>query len=113
MDDLLRALQDWYARQCDDEWEHSYGVKIESLDNPGWLMKIDLVGTDLQDRLFDPVVDQVDASGFQQADRWLHCYIKDGVWLGAGDETKLHVILKTFLDWTIAEDVARGTETPE
>ena len=62
-------------------------------------MKIDLVGTELRTRPFDRIADQVDASGFQQGERWLHCYVKDEVWHGAGDETKLAVILKTFLDW--------------
>jgi hypothetical protein len=34
-DDLLRWLQDWHAGQCDGDWEHSYGVDIGTLDNPG------------------------------------------------------------------------------
>jgi len=112
MDDLLRALEDLYARQCNGVWEHSHGVKIESCDNPGWWVKIDLVGTELQARLFDPIAEQVDASGFQQSDRWLHCTIEDGVWHGAGDETKLSVILKTFLDWAGTGEEARGIGTP-
>jgi hypothetical protein len=99
MDDLLQALQNWYASHCDGEWEHSFGIKIETCDNPGWLVQIDLKGTALQARLFDPIAEQVDASGFQQGDRWVHCHIKDGVWQGAGDETKLSVILRAFLDW--------------
>jgi len=33
---VMERIQDWYRRQCDGDWEHSYGVKIETLDNPGW-----------------------------------------------------------------------------
>jgi hypothetical protein len=99
MSDLLHDLQGWYAEQCDGEWEHTYGVEITTCDNPGWWVKIDLAGTELRTRPFDRIADQVDASGFQQGERWLHCYVKDEVWHGAGDETKLAVILKTFLDW--------------
>ena len=38
-------LSDWYESNCNDDWEHGYGVKIETLDNPGWLVQIDLFGT--------------------------------------------------------------------
>lgn len=97
--DLLAALQEWYASQCDGDWEHQYGIKIESCDNPGWWVKIDLTGTSLRSQLFTPLVENVDAQGFQEDSRWLHCYIEDGVWHGAGDETKLPVILGCFLTW--------------
>ena len=99
MDGILQALQKWYADQCDGEWEHRYGIEISTLDNPGWLVKIDLVGTELEARSFEPIADNVDASGFQHSDRWLHCSVTDGVWQGAGDESKLHMILQTFLAW--------------
>jgi hypothetical protein len=99
MSGLLQDLQGWYAEQCDGDWEHTYGVERTRCDNPGWLVKIDLVGTELRTRPFDPIAEQVDTSGFQQGDRWLHCFVKDEVWHGAGDETKLAVILKTFLEW--------------
>ena len=42
--DELQLLQEWYVAQCDGDWEHSYGVKIDTLDNPGWSLKVDLVG---------------------------------------------------------------------
>jgi hypothetical protein len=48
---------------------------------------------------FERVAENVDATGFQQSDRWLDCRIQNGVWNGSGDETKLAVILKTFIDW--------------
>ena len=33
--DALYLLQRWYLERCDDGWEHSYGVRIDTLDNPG------------------------------------------------------------------------------
>ena len=39
------------------------------------------------------------ADGSQEANRWLCCQVEGGAWYGAGDETKLVVILRTFLDW--------------
>ena len=97
--DVLQQLQAWYTRQCDGDWEHQQGITIQSLDNPGWLVKVDLVGTDLIERPFNLVMEPVDAQGFQQSDRWLHCDVKDGVWHGAGDETKLGRILEAFITW--------------
>ena len=99
MDDLLEALQEWFARHCDGEREHRHGIKIETCDNPGWWVKIDLVGTELLDRAFPPITEGVDPGGFPESDRWLHCYIEEGVWHGAGDERKLPVILGKFLGW--------------
>ncbi|MDR3158367.1 MAG: immunity 53 family protein [Zoogloeaceae bacterium] len=36
MKNIIEALQRWYSSQCDDTWEHSNGVKISTIDNPGW-----------------------------------------------------------------------------
>ncbi|TXS54207.1 immunity 53 family protein [Streptomyces sp. t39] len=49
-DHLLAWLQDWYAKQCDGDWEHEWGVKIATLDNPGWTLTVDLEETDLEGR---------------------------------------------------------------
>ncbi len=44
----LKSLESWYRKACDGIWEHSYGVTIETLDNPGWRVQIDLAGTSYQ-----------------------------------------------------------------
>jgi hypothetical protein len=54
-DDNLSWLSQWYLSQCDNDWEHSYGVKIDTLDNPGWSLKIDLTDTTMQGRAFERV----------------------------------------------------------
>ena len=43
----LSRLEAWYMRQCNDDWEHQYGVKIDTLDNPGWSVTVDLIDTNL------------------------------------------------------------------
>src|SRR4051812_27638192 len=48
----LERLQAWYFNQCDGDWEHGHGVRIETLDNPGWSLKVNLLDTDLEDRVF-------------------------------------------------------------
>jgi hypothetical protein len=45
--DGLEFLVRWYRTQCDGDWEHQYGVSIESLDNPGWLLRVDISQTPL------------------------------------------------------------------
>lgn len=39
------TLDTWFKEQCDGRWEHLYGIKIETTDNPGWLVTVDLDGT--------------------------------------------------------------------
>ena len=43
--DAISRITEWYAAQCNDEWEHSNGIDIKSLDNPGWWVEICLYET--------------------------------------------------------------------
>lgn len=88
----LRDLQVWYAAHCDGDWEHVSGVRIASLDNPGWSLQVDLEGTELEHRLFDPVVDE----GHQ---RWVHMKVTKSVWQGACDPLGLERMIEAFLAW--------------
>lgn len=45
---MIDWLQNWYLSQCNGDWEHGYGIKIETIDNPGWELTIDLENTDFQ-----------------------------------------------------------------
>ncbi|CAN5332574.1 hypothetical protein BH18ACI2_BH18ACI2_12670 [soil metagenome] len=54
---VLADLQKWYESQCNEDWEHQYGVTIGTLDNPGWTVTIDLVNTDLEGREFEEAKD--------------------------------------------------------
>ncbi len=51
----IDRLQNWYSSQCDGYWEHSYGIKIETLDNPGWACFIDLLGTNMESFSFEKI----------------------------------------------------------
>ncbi len=97
--DVLLRLQNWYAAQCDGDWEHQYGVRVETLDNPGWMVKIDLAGTALEERPFAVVAEGVGADAHPDCPRWVACSVKDGVWQGACDETQLPRLLGLFLEW--------------
>lgn len=41
MENILKWLCDWYSKNCDGDWEQFYGVKIDTIDNPGWTITID------------------------------------------------------------------------
>ena len=102
---VLVRLQTWYSLQCNGEWEHSSGITIQSCDNPGWWVKISLTGTSLQTKPFTDVADGVDAQRFSLGSHWLRCHIENGIWHGAGDETKLERLIEIFLTW--AEETGR------
>lgn len=53
MKETIDRIQDWYKINCNGDWEHSYGYKIETLDNPGWAIKIDLAETALENLEFN------------------------------------------------------------
>jgi hypothetical protein len=114
MNEITR-LQEWYASQCNGEWEHGHGISITSCDNPGWWVKIDLAGTSLETKAFAPVARNADpeqmariAGGLEpdRCDRggdWMLCETKNKVFEGAGDPETLQTILETFSNWATHE----------
>ena len=89
----LAELQSWYDAQCDGDWEHEYGVRIETLDNPGWSVEIDVADTALDGREFSPVEDLAPER------EWMRCTVSEGQFRGAGGPPMLGRILRAFLDW--------------
>jgi Immunity protein 53 len=51
----LEELQRWYRLHCDGDWEHEEGIIIETLDNPGWRMRISLRDTELESKPFQEI----------------------------------------------------------
>ena len=91
----IEWTQKWYNSQCNDDWEHFYGVKIDTLDNPGWSVDVDLVETELEDKNFAEV-------WYDNSDNdWLMCRVRDNVFEGRGDPEKLLKILRVFKKWAI------------
>ena len=50
----LDYLVAWYAQRCNGDWEHAFGIELETIDNPGWHLKVDLVETGLEGRMIPP-----------------------------------------------------------
>jgi len=91
-DDLL-WLERWYASQCNGTWEHSRGISIESLDNPGWMLTVDLADTTLAEKEMPPV-------RLRAGDNdWMECEIADGQFRAAGDPGKLGALIRAFREF--------------
>ena len=97
MSSVLNDIQKWYASNCDGNWEHSFGVQIGTLDNPGWDVTIDLEATNLENKHFEILQNDVSDK------RWILCHVENKKFRGFGDETKLEEIIKVFLDWAELE----------
>ncbi|SET06073.1 Immunity protein 53 [Myxococcus fulvus] len=94
--DVLAELQAWMASHCDGEWEHQYGVTIDTLDNPGWSVKIDLKDTKLLGVAFEEkTVDRSEKD-------WLACRVREATFEGYGGVFNLREILEVFLGWANA-----------
>ena len=55
----ISRLQRWYVSHCDGDWEHSWGIKIDTLDNPGWSIKINLEETERADKPCKAVAEEI------------------------------------------------------
>src|SRR5687768_6594353 len=84
-------LQRWYRAQCDGDWEHSYGIKIETLDNPGWEINVDLRDTRWED--FRRPLEIVERS---EGD-WIHTKWTDACFNGAGGAGNFEELIERFL----------------
>ncbi len=112
--DVLEWLQHWYTNQCNGEWEHEHGVSIQTLDNPGWMIVIDLKGTPFESQASDESVARSGEppgieNGNMGGPTWLECSIKQGQFRGAGDAGQLEAILREFQAWITANSPTEGT----
>lgn len=90
----LQQLQSWYENQCDGDWEHSYGIEIETLDNPGWWLSVDLADTQWAELTQARNIDRRTDSD------WVQTEITDGKFIGAGGPENLSELIELFLQIT-------------
>lgn len=88
---MLELLQEWYSNHCDGDWEHEYGISIETLDNPGWSVTIDLSNTELEGLHIPYVLHE------NSKDDWYAYSIEKNIFKGAGDPRKLNRIIEIFI----------------
>jgi hypothetical protein len=98
MMDVIQEIANWFESCCDGQWEHAHGIKIESTDNPGWWIRIDVAGTSLVEKTFNPI-ERGDVGSNDPQPPWLRCHVDGTVFEGAGDPHNLNEILRIFLEW--------------
>ena len=97
MEDIIKWLEQWYSSQCDGDWEHENGLKIETVSNPGWYISIDLNYTAMTSM-------NIDIGTVEKGENdWYFYRIKDGQYQASGDPSKLAFLLSKFKE--LAESV--------
>lgn len=88
--EILNWIENWYLSNCEGDWEHTWGVKIETIDNPGWNVKIDFADTKLENLI-------IDYSLVEKAENdWYGFSVKNSLYNAAGDPKKLIFLLEKF-----------------
>ena len=95
MTDILGWLQEWYFSNCDGDWEHTCGVEIDTLDNPGWSIIIDLEDTDLENKSFE-------GKDLERSeDDWIFCKVESKKFKMACGPLNLVEAINIFQRWAI------------
>lgn len=89
----LDWLQKWYKSHCNGDWEHSNGLEIGTLDNPGWYINIDLTDTELENKPFEEL--KID----RNSHNWIICKVEDNMFKAFGGPLNLSEITEIFKDW--------------
>ena len=87
---MIDWLENWYSENCDGNWEHDFGIKINTLDNPGWEVIIDLTDT-------EKILPDEEWKMFEiNSNDWYGYEIKNNTFNAAGDPKKLNLLLNIF-----------------
>ncbi|MDI7164983.1 Imm53 family immunity protein [Leptospira santarosai] len=87
---MFSWLMEWYQSQCDGDWEHEYGIEINTNGDRGWQVKIEVNFTELDGVVINHTLIQ------QGLNDWYFFSLKDGKFLAEGDPKKLSIILEKF-----------------
>lgn len=87
--DELRWLEKWHLDNSNEDG-YNVGIRIETLDNPGWLVKIDLFEMSFSNLHMDRI------HFYNSENDWIDCQIKDSEFIGSGDCMKLAEIIEIF-----------------
>jgi len=86
-------LQNWYQSHCDGDWEHQNGVRLNTIDNPGWSLTISLQDTELEGKKFKNLeINRSDSN-------WLFCAVRNNRFEGRCGCNNLEEILHIFRSW--------------
>lgn len=102
-DSELEWLESLFQSKCDGKWEHRLGIKIESIDNPGWWVTINveqehIEGLDCDQEVVLAVLGEPPSAsnGNVGGPDWMRCTVAKGVFEGAGTPRRLRDIIRCF-----------------
>lgn len=89
-DENLKWIVSWFVENCDGYWEHENQIKIYTIDNPGWALDIDLLGTDLENL-------ELEYTLFENSELdWFGYSVKNSKFSAIGGPSKLLEIINVF-----------------
>ena len=88
--EALEWLMHWYRAQRDGDWQHQQGIKIGTLDNPGWYVDIDLSGTHEEGRTLEKT--RIENSEHD----WLFFEVQNNLFRGRGGPENLGELIRAF-----------------
>ena len=101
--DSLEWLTQWYLAQCDEDWEHGFGITVETLDNPGWSLTVDLTDTPLAAQSFAPIFHNVSPTqaiqGLDGDLRWWIAKVEKKQFKAYGGPRNLPDLIAVFRAW--------------
>jgi hypothetical protein len=106
--DGVTWLMNWYLAQCDEDWEHQHGISIDTLDNPGWSLTVDLEQTSLKGKRFEPIFENVAESqapqGLNGDVRWLVAEVEGTKFKAYGGPRDLPRLIEAFRSFATEAD---------
>ena len=103
-EDDFSWLQQWYQDYCNGSWEHSYGISLKNIDNPGWSLTVDLEDTQLEYTNFQQI--KIDRS----EQDWIFCEVKDLKFEARCGARNLPEVLRVFRHWVIENEPSENNE---
>jgi hypothetical protein len=104
----IEWLESWYRAHCNGDWEHQNGIRITTLDNPGWSLDVDLGETELADRAMpEKLLNRTDID-------WVFVEVREGVFHargGSGNLIELIGLFRAFVDG-LGIDIDLASPTP-
>ncbi|HET8901644.1 MAG TPA: immunity 53 family protein [Holophagaceae bacterium] len=90
--DTFERLQQWYLSECNGDWEHAFGVKIDTLDNPGWIVRVDLTETKWENLVVSRVIDR------RSETDWIQFEANDKQFVSCGGPLNLREMVDKFFE---------------
>ncbi|WP_316814424.1 immunity 53 family protein [Pedobacter heparinus] len=85
-------LADWYKSECNGDWEHTYGIQIGTIDNPGWSLRVDLLETRYEGKKMSMKVLNSDED-------WYDVTSNGEFFTAVGDASKLQLLITLFKEF--------------